>query len=201
MVQLPQTARLRFRQVRADDAELFDALDRDEDVMQFIDWEPPTLEEQREAVAGYIAEYERWPNHGRFVAESRAGEFLGWFGLRVHTDPFVPDLGYRLHRRLWGRGLATEGSLALIDYAFVHLGARAVQADSMFDNQASRRVMEKCGMTYVKTFQVHFDNPLPGTEHGEVLYQITRDEWLTRCPSPPCRPTTTLPRHPRSQPD
>jgi len=33
-------------------------------------------------------------------------------------------------------------------------------------------------MSYVKTYHVQFDNPLPGTEHGEVLYQVTRDEWL-----------------------
>jgi RimJ/RimL family protein N-acetyltransferase len=47
----------------------------------------------------------------------------------------------------------------------------------MVVNHASRRVMEKCGMTYVKTFHGQFDNPLPGTEYGEVLYQITRDQW------------------------
>ena len=180
MVQLPQTPRLRFRRVRPDDAERFDALDRDEGVLRFIDWEPPTFDEQREAIAGYIAEYEQWPDYGRFVAESLAGEFLGWFGLRVHADPLFPSLGYRLHRRFWGQGLATEGSIALIDYAFTQLDASAVHADTMFINQASRRVMEKCGMTYVKTYHVQFDNPLPGTDHGEVLYQVARDEWLAR---------------------
>ena len=180
VVQLPQTSRLRLRRVRPDDAERFDELDRDEEVMRFIDWEPPTLAEQRAAVADHIAEYERWPDHGRFVAESPDGQFLGWFGLRVHTDPHVPELGYRLHRRIWCQGLATEGSLALLDYAFAQLHASAVRAETMLVNHASRRVMEKCGMTYIKTFHVQFDNPLPDTDHGEVLYQITRNQWRAK---------------------
>jgi RimJ/RimL family protein N-acetyltransferase len=46
-------------------------------------------------------------------------------------------------------------------------------------NHASRRVMEKCGLACVRTFHVHFDNPLPGIEHGEVLYRLIRDDWLT----------------------
>lgn len=184
MVALPHSPRLRFRRVRPDDAERFDALDHDDGVLRFIDWEPATLDEQRRAVAGYIGEYERSPRHGRLVAESPDGEFLGWFALHADTDPLVLSLGYRLHRRFWGLGLATEGSLALVDYAFSELGAHAVYADTMFVNTASRRVMEKCGMTLVRNYHVHFDNPLPGTEYGEVRFEITREEWAERRDGP-----------------
>jgi RimJ/RimL family protein N-acetyltransferase len=113
----PRSARIVFRRVRLDDAERFDALDRDEGVMRFIDWAPQSLEDQRRTIERHLAEYERFPLHGRYVAESRDGEFLGWFGLLARETPDVPDLGYRLHRRFWGQGLATEGALALIDYA------------------------------------------------------------------------------------
>lgn len=171
---------MRLRRVRPDDAERFDALDRDEDVLRFIDRRPPTLDEQRRAVASDLGGYRRRPGYGRFVAESPDGEFLGWFALRVDTDPRVPNLGYRLRRRFWGQGLATEGALALIDYAFTELDARAVQADTMFVNHASRRVMDKCGMRFVRTFHLHFDDPLPGTEYGEVLYEISRESWAER---------------------
>lgn len=178
------TERIVFRRVRLDDLERFDALDRDDDVLRFIDWSPPTRDEHWRAIETYLDEYERWPGFGRFVAESPTGEFLGWFALRVADDPRVPDLGYRLHRRLWGRGLASEGGRALIDYAFRQRAADAVEADTMSVNAASRRVMEKCGMTYVRTFHVHFDDPLPGAERGEVLYRITRAEWASRRDAP-----------------
>lgn len=176
-IELPSTPRIRLRRLRPDDAALLDALDHDDGVLRFIDWHPPTFAEQQAVVADRIAAYSRWPNHGRFAAESPEGEFLGWFGLPVADDPAVPRLGYRLHHRFWGSGLATEGGRALVDHAFRRLGAAAVQADTMFVNAASRRVMEKCGLRYLRTFHVSFDDPLPGTDQGEVLYQITREQW------------------------
>ncbi len=39
------------------------------------------------------------------------------------------------------------------------------------------RVMERCGMRYVRTIHEHFDDPIPGTEHGEVEYEIRSEDW------------------------
>lgn len=47
-------------------------------------------------------------------------------------------------------------------------------------NTRSRAVMARLGMRYVRTFHQHFDDPLPGTEHGEVEYAIDRTVWLAR---------------------
>jgi RimJ/RimL family protein N-acetyltransferase len=44
-------------------------------------------------------------------------------------------------------------------------------------NLASRRVMEKSGVTYVRTFHLEWEDPLPGTEHGEVEYALERADW------------------------
>lgn len=61
--------------------------------------------------------------------------------------------------------------------AFTTLGLRRVFATTMAVNLASRRVMEKAGLRYVRTFHLEFDDPIPGTEHGEVEYAVTADEW------------------------
>ena len=176
--ELPDTARIRFRRLQMEDVGLLDELDRDPDVLRFIDWLPPTLEQQAGIVADCLAEYRQWPRHGRFVAESPDGDFLGWFSLRVGSDPTAPELGYRLRRRAWGRGLATEGARALVWHAFAELAAEQVHAQTMFVNQASRRVLANCGLRHVETFHLQFDRPLPGTERGEVRYRITRAQWL-----------------------
>ena len=89
----------------------------------------------------------------------------------------VLELGYRLHRSAWGKGYATEGSRALVDLAFRELGADLVIADTMAVNTASRRVMEKSGLRYVRTFHADWPVSIPGDEHGDVEYAITRDEW------------------------
>jgi len=54
---------------------------------------------------------------------------------------------------------------------------RRVWAQTMAVNSRSRRVMEKAGLAYVRTSHEEFDDPLPGTEHGEVEYALTKAEW------------------------
>lgn len=62
--------------------------------------------------------------------------------------------------------------------AFAKLGARRVWAQTMAVNPRSRRVLERCGMRYVRTFHEHFDDPIPGTEQGEVEYEIRHGDWI-----------------------
>ncbi|NEE00998.1 GNAT family N-acetyltransferase [Phytoactinopolyspora halotolerans] len=175
-----RTGRLDLRHLTIDDVGKLVELNADDGVMQYLAWEPPTREQIVHEVSDLITAAEANPGHGRFIAEGADGRFVGWFSLTVGAaGPAAPELGYRLRREAWGRGLATEGSRALIDHAFINLGAESVTAQTMFVNTASRRVMEKSGMRHAKTFHVHVDDPLPGTEHGEVWYEITRDEWLT----------------------
>ena len=108
--------------------------------------------------------------------------FLGWFHLRPGegAGPLEPELGYRLRREVWGRGYATEGSRALIDKAFAELGAARVYASTMTVNTASRRVMEKAGLHYVRTFDIDWPVKVPGDEHGGVEYSIDRTQWAKR---------------------
>ena len=47
-------------------------------------------------------------------------------------------------------------------------------------NRASRRVMEKLGMTHTRTDVLEFAEPIPGAEHGEVHYELLRADWTGR---------------------
>ncbi|WP_030161735.1 GNAT family N-acetyltransferase [Glycomyces sp. NRRL B-16210] len=172
------TSRMLLRRIRSADVDLLTALNDDPGVMRHIDRAPPSRAAVAAEIDALLAARERHPGHGRFIAEDHDGVFLGWFGLIVLADgPAAPSLGYRLRPAHWGRGLATEGGRALVDHAFTHLAAERVTAETMAVNAASRRVLDKCGLHYVRTFHEHFDDPLPGTEHGEVWYEITRDQW------------------------
>ena len=120
------TERMRLRHVTAADADLLVALDADPEVMHFITGGRTTPREEvvDDVLPAFLAHYERWTWYGFFLAHARAdGEFLGWFHLRPHGDDDDPELGYRLRRAAWGRGLASEGAQALVDLAFDRAGA------------------------------------------------------------------------------
>ena len=119
---------------------------------------------------------------GWWIGRRRSdGEFLGWWNLS--PDNPVPDLpsraqaGWRLARRHWGQGYATEGAMAVLDHGFATAELDTIWADTMAVNLASRQVMTKLGMRHVRTDHRYWDDPLPGAEQGEVIYEITRSEW------------------------
>ena len=122
---------------------------------------------------------------GWWVGFRRAdGDFLGWWDLSpdgsTPAPPTRAEAGWRLARRHWRQGYATEGARALLHHGFVSRGLRTVWAETMAVNQPSRAVMTRLGMRHVRTDHRSWDDPLPGAEHGEVVYEITRDEWLGR---------------------
>ncbi|WP_433539355.1 GNAT family N-acetyltransferase [Micromonospora sp. CA-249363] len=173
--QPPATERLRMRRLTMADVDAFVELDSDPEVMRFLTGgaATPRATVRDEQLPRLLAQYERYPGLGRWAALDRtSGEFLGWFALDPSEDGGEAELGYRLRRAAWGRGLATEGSRALVRYALDVVGVRRVWAQTMAVNERSRRVMEKAGLRYVRTFHLDFDDPIPGTEHGEVEYEL-----------------------------
>jgi RimJ/RimL family protein N-acetyltransferase len=116
-------------------------------------------------------------------ADADPGDFVGLLmlppanGPDQPDDPSVAELGYRIARRCWRRGLASEASRALLRHAFDTVGQRRVIAQTMAVNAGSRGVMEAVGMRYVRTYFPHFADPLPGTELGEVEYELTDRMW------------------------
>lgn len=176
-----ETVRLRLRPATDADVDALVALHTDPEVMRHLGAPVETAASVRDELLP------RWrsapPGFGYALAEERAtGAVLGWFCFRPARVPDPPpgevELGYRLHRAAWGRGIATEGSLALVDHGFTALGVERVFATTMTVNAGSRRVMEKAGLRFVRTFHPEFDEPLPGSEHGEVEYAFTRAEWV-----------------------
>lgn len=171
-----------LRRFTGDDVDLLYELDNDPEVMRYINGGAPVPRDEivDETLPAFLAAHERVDGYGFWAAVERtSGRFLGWFHLRPGPDdgPLEPELGYRLHRFAWGRGYATEGSLALIDHGFGSLGVERVHATTMAVNTRSRRVMEKCGLRYVRTFHAEWPVRIAGDEHGDVEYAITRAQW------------------------
>ncbi len=174
------TERLRLEPLTEAHLELLVELDSDPEVLRFIWGRALSREESLHHGARRIDPEGEARGIGAW-AGLEDGAFAGWWTLqRDPDDDTTAELGYRLRRAAWGRGLATEGSAALLDHAFVTLALPVVWAGTMAVNAGSRAVMGKLGMRHVSTVIEQWDHPLPGADLGEVRYEITREEWLAR---------------------
>ena len=157
----------------SDRADFMD-LELDPEVMRFLNGGHAVSHEQIDPNATFLTP--RGTEPYVWAARRTANDaFVGWFCLSPESGTLA-ELGYRLRRMDWGQGLASEGASALVDWGFRSGGYDKIVACTMAVNRGSRRVLEKIGMTYVRT--VSFDSdPFPGTEHGEVWYELMRSEW------------------------
>ncbi|PQJ19891.1 GNAT family N-acetyltransferase [Tenacibaculum sp. SG-28] len=84
-------------------------------------------------------------------------EFIGFIGLSKQTYPidFNPsvDIGWRLHPKFWGKGYATEGAKACLQYGFNQINLKKILAVAPITNKNSIAVMQKIGMQKVKEFE------------------------------------------------
>jgi RimJ/RimL family protein N-acetyltransferase len=176
-----KTERLVLRPLTEADAPGLFELDNDPEVMRYINGGRPTTPEvvRRETLPRLLSCYSRPPGFGYWAAEEDAtGSFLGWFELRpLQGDASLVELGYRLRTSAWGMGYATEGSKALLSKGFLEFGVEQVVAFTMAVNTASRRVLEKAGLTCVRSFFEDWPDRIPGAEHGDVEYRLDRPDW------------------------
>src|SRR5205814_210092 len=129
------------------------AICADPEVMRFISGGGARTREEFATELAFIEAH--WERHdwGLWAAELRdTAELIGFVGL---AEPaFIPELigsvevGWRLGRRHWNRGLATEGGRAALDAAFDELELEEVVSLIDPGNVASVRVAEKLGLRY-----------------------------------------------------
>ena len=161
------------------------ALDGDPAVMRYLEPRARTRDEVLARHPQRLDVARRAPRLGFWVG-SVDGEPVGWWLLDVPERPDQgpaegqAELGYRLLPRWWRRGLATEGARELVRHAFADLGLQRVFAETMAVNAGSRAVLAAVGLEHVRTFHLAWETSLPGAEHGEVEYALTREAWLAR---------------------
>lgn len=177
------TKRLYLRTFTLEDAPLLHELDSDPEVMRYISGGKPTplaVYVERK-LPQWVALYGQGEGIGFWAVQERdTDDFVGWFHLRPDRDePDAMELGYRFHRRVWGKGYATEGSLALIEKAFTDWGVDKVVARTLIGNRASQRVMEKCGLVFESEFWYALDRLPDWTEDERhaVKYALDRTGW------------------------
>jgi RimJ/RimL family protein N-acetyltransferase len=170
------TERLKLTPLAESDLPHLVALNGDPEVMRYITGRAMTPDEVAAELPSLVDSERGLRLWSGYDAD---GSFAGvWFLSADPDDPDAGELGWRLPRSAWGRGLAVEGAQALVVHGFVTVGLRRLWAETMAVNTRSRRVMERLGMRYVRTRVGEWDDPIPGWEQGEVVYELTRERHL-----------------------
>ena len=147
------TMRLTLRRMKPSDyRDMFDYARR-EAVTKYLLWEPHT-DPQR--TYDYLAYLQTLYRKGEFydwaVVTNDEKKMIGTCGFTsLDFNHNAAEIGYVLNPDYWGNGIATEAVRRVLDFAFRELNVRRVEAKYIIGNDASRRVMEKCGMTYEGT--------------------------------------------------
>jgi RimJ/RimL family protein N-acetyltransferase len=179
------TARIRLEPMTSEHLPLLVELDADAEVLRYIVGRARSAQEAQDHWAPICADGDADAvGLGWWVGWNASEDaFLGWWDLSparpVLTAPENAEAGWRLARRHWRQGYATEGAQALLKHGFATARLNEVCAETMAVNEPSRRVMTRLGMRHVRTEHRSWDDPLPGADQGEVVYCITRESWLS----------------------
>ena len=156
-----ETKNLILREIRISDEDGFFRLDSDKRVHKYLGNKPIKTKEEAKNIISFVNLQYKERGIGRFATiEKSSGKFIGWSGLKLnkgekellngHTN-FI-DIGYRFMPEFWGKGYATEASLACLDYGFKTLNYKIIYGAADVENIASNKVLKKIGLHFVNEF-------------------------------------------------
>jgi RimJ/RimL family protein N-acetyltransferase len=169
-----ETARLVLRPWRESDLAPFAEQNADPVVMRFLGG--PLTRAASDAYARAAEQHLAETGFCKWAVEAPGvAPFIGAVGLSrmKFQASFTPviEVAWRLHRRFWGQGYATEAARAAMQDGFVRVGLREIVAITAVTNAPSRRVMARLGMTELLEFDhpnLAADSPL----RRHVLYRL-----------------------------
>lgn len=171
-----ETCRLQLRHFKPDDADELYRIYSEPELFKYMSNEKPLLWEQTQKVIDLFTENWRQHQFGVWaVVHKKHQKLIGHCGFKFLENTQEVQIGYLLLKPYWGRGLATEAASAAMMYGFEVANLRKIVAIAKPENLASRRVMEKLGMTYEKD-AYHYNNHV-------VYYSLLRETYKsnTRC--------------------
>ncbi len=147
-----QTSHLVLRPFEPGDAEVLHRIYQSEGILRYF---PNPVTPPLESVQRFITgQQTHWEKHGYGnwgVLSDGGREIIGWAGLQYLPELDETEVGFLLDHPFWGKGYATEAAQASLQFGFEHFNLDHIIALVHPDNHASQRVIEKCGMTYVRT--------------------------------------------------
>ena len=153
-----ETERFYMREFNMADVDEMFELDADPEVHRYLGNNPSTSKEQAEQyIENILHQYKDYGLGRLAVVDKKNKNFIGWSGLKferilVNDTTDYYDLGFRIKKKYWGMGIATETSKELLRYGFKDLNLKEICAAAHIDNIGSNKVLQKIGMNFIEKF-------------------------------------------------
>jgi [ribosomal protein S5]-alanine N-acetyltransferase len=153
-----ETERLILREILLTDLEGMYELDSDPEVHRYLGNKPVVSKGQIIEVIKSVRQQYADFGIGRWaIVKKNTNMFVGWAGLKYvtvstnnHMDYY--DIGYRIIKKYWRQGIASESAFAVKEYAFSKMNLNEIYAAASCENEGSNKILKKIGMKFVETF-------------------------------------------------
>jgi len=161
-----ETDRLILRTWKDKDCAEYFRINQDPKVLEHLPG-PLTMDEANDFIMRMRKQWDE-KNYTIWAAEEKyAGKFIGFIGLSYLNwgEPFEPcvEIGWRLGSEHWGKGYATEGAKAALEYGFDVCRLEEIVAITVPANTRSQRVMDKIGL--IRDMEADFAHPKLPADH------------------------------------
>lgn len=169
-----ETERFLLREMLEIDAPGLYELDSDPEVHRYLGNKPISDMETCYRVVANVRQQYQDNGIGRWsVIDKASGAFVGWSGLKYEMNLRAGmryyDIGYRLLRKYWGQGIASETAAAALRYGFETLQYPEICAAAQVANIGSNRVLQKIGLQCFEQFDYE------GAPTN--WYRLSRSDW------------------------
>ncbi len=182
MTTMIETERLILRTWKKEDAEKYFQMNQDPKVIELLRG-PLTMEQVIDFISA-VNNHADKHGYALYAAELKAtSELIGFIGLNYidwesHFTPAI-EIAWRLGSQYWGKGFATEGAKASLEYGFKQCTLKEIVSFTVPANTRSIRVMEKIGLN--RDVHGDFAHPQLPADHRlsqHILYRLTQDEYM-----------------------
>ncbi|MCL2425159.1 MAG: GNAT family N-acetyltransferase [Oscillospiraceae bacterium] len=145
-----ETERLILRPLKISDAQtVYDNWTTDPEVSRYMRWSThSSIEETKTWLTTAESSLNSEEAYDWGFEFKETGELIGSCGMYVRNDDNIFEIGYCIMKKYWGKGIASEVSKAMLEFAINELGERKFYATHDKDNLASGKVLEKLGFIY-----------------------------------------------------
>lgn len=175
------TPRFLIRRYRLEDDEaLFEAaIESIDQVYPFLPWCHPgySIEDSRDWLRAIKPGWVDKQSYAFAITDATDGHFLGGCGLNCIDENPVANLGYWVRTSEANKGIASEATMALLNFGFEHLGLIRIEIMMSTRNLASQKVAINAGANLEGRLRNRLQ--LHGENHDALLYSLVPDDMIT----------------------